>query len=299
VQAHDRSYVAARRVTWAGLVANLALAAIKIAAGIIGHSRAVIADGVHSISDLATDVAVLFGMRYWTAPADANHPHGHHRIETLVTLAIGTALFAVAGGLAWDVAHTLTVPVRNVPGPIALAAALLSIVTKESLYRWTAVVGRRVNSPALVANAWHHRSDAFSSVPAVIAVAGAMVVPRWAWLDKVGALVVCGFIVWAAWRIVSPALAELSDRGAPEDTLALLENLATQIDGVRSAHALRTRYIGPHLAVDVHVEVDGDLTVEEGFAIARRVKRRLFEEGPDVGDVVVQIEPWRGDGAAT
>ncbi len=298
MQANDGSWVAARRVTWAGLVANMGLAVIKIAAGIVGHSRAVLADGVHSISDLATDLAVLFGMRYWSAPADANHPHGHRRIETLVTLAIGTALFSVAVGLAWDVLHTLTASARHAPGPIALAAAMLSIVTKESLYRWTAVVGRRVNSPAVVANAWHHRSDAFSSVPAVIAVAGAMVVPRWAWLDKVGALVVCGFIVWASWRIVSPALAELSDRGAPEDTLADLERLATEVDGVRAAHALRTRYIGPSLAVDVHLEVDGDLTVEEGFAIARQVKRRLLDHGPDVGDVVVQLEPWRGDGAS-
>jgi cation diffusion facilitator family transporter len=124
-------------------------------------------------------------------------------------------------------------------------------------------------------------------------------VPRWAWLDKIGALVVCGFIVWAAWRVVSPALAELSDRGAPEDTLAVLEGLATQIDGVRSAHALRTRYIGPHLAVDVHLEVDGGITVEQGFDIARRVKHRLLDDGPDVGDVVVQIEPWRDDSAAT
>lgn len=298
MQAHDRSYLAARRVTWAGLVANLALAAIKIAAGVVGHSRAVVADGVHSISDIATDLVVLFGMRYWSAPADANHPHGHRRIETLVTLAIGAALFAVAFVLAWEVLHTLTVSAPDAPGPIALAAAVLSIVTKESLYRWTAVVGRRVNSPALVANAWHHRSDAFSSVPAVIAVAGAMIVPRWAWLDKIGALVVCGFIVWAAWRIVSPALAELSDRGAPEDTLADLERLATEVAGVRSAHALRTRYVGTSLAVDVHLEVDGDLTVREGFAIARDVKRRLLEHGPDVGDVVVQLEPWRGDPAS-
>ena len=299
MQAPDHSYQAARRVTWAGLVANVALATIKIAAGYVGHSRAVLADGVHSVSDIATDFAVLFGMHYWTAPADADHPHGHRRIETLVTLAIGLALFAVAGGLVWDIIHTLATPAAHPPGPIALVAALLSIVIKESLYRWTVVVGRRVGSPALVANAWHHRSDAFSSVPAVLAVAVAMLIPRWGWVDKFGALVVCGFIVWAAWTVVSPALAELSDRGAPEDTLLALERLATEVDGVRSAHALRTRYIGPHLAVDVHLEVDADLTVGQGFDIARRVKQRLLDEGPDVGDVVVQLEPWRDDEAVT
>jgi cation diffusion facilitator family transporter len=295
VEANDRSYLAARRVTWAGLVANLVLAGVKIAAGVVGNSRAVLADGIHSISDLATDLAVLLGMRYWTAPADSDHQHGHRRIETLVTLAIGLALFAVAGGLIWDVLHNLLVPVGRPPGLIALAAALLSILTKESLYHWTVTVGRRVGSRAVVANAWHHRSDAVSSVPAVIAVAASIVRPEWAWLDKVGALVVCGFIVWAAWRIVSPALAELSDRGAPEDTLAELERLATEVEGVRSAHALRTRYVGPLLAVDVHLEVDGDLTVAHGFTIAREVKRRLLEHGPDVGDVVVQLEPWHGD----
>lgn len=285
-----------RRAAWAGLVINLVLSVVKITAGIMGRSQAVVADGIHSISDIGTDLAVIFGMRYWSAPADENHPHGHQRIETLVTLAIGVALVVVALGIGYDALRRLGEPVGRPPTVIALLAALLSIVTKEWLFRWTAIIGRRIGSSALVANAWHHRSDAFSSVPAVLAVAAAMYRPAWAAVDRIGALVVCGFILWAARGIVAPALAQLADQGAPAEDRDALERLALEVDGVEAAHALRTRYVGSELAVDVHIEVDGHLTVADGFEIARQVKRRLRDDGPDVGDVVVQVEPTR-DGA--
>ncbi len=282
------------RVGWLGFAANLALAGVKMAAGIVGHSQAVVADGVHSVSDVATDLAVIFGVRYWTAPADEHHPHGHHRIETLVTAAIGLSLVAVALGLGIQAVRDLVAgaPPRA-PTPVALVAAAVSIVVKEGLYRWTAAVGRRVGSQALVANAWHHRSDAFSSIPAVVAVATAMVAPGLAAVDRVGAIAVCLFILHAAWRIIAPALDQLVDAGAPPEDRRRLERIALEVEGVDAAHALRTRYKGSQLSVDLHVEVDGELTVEEGFQIARRVKRRLERDGPDVADVVVQVEPHR------
>ncbi len=282
-----------RAVGWVGLVINLLLAGAKVAAGIVGHSQAVLADAVHSLSDTVTDIAVILGVRYWSAPADENHPHGHGRIETLITVVIGLAVGGVAVGLGIEAIRGLRHHSTKPPTDIALAAALASIVIKEWMYRWTAKVGREVRSPALVANAWHHRSDAISSVPAAIAVAISLIVPEWAVVDRVGAIVVCLLILQVAWRILRPALDQLVDAGAPVDDCRRIEELALEVDGVEAAHAVRTRYVGSSLAVDLHVEIDGGLSVAEGHAIARAVRRKLVNDGPDVADVVVQIEPCR------
>lgn len=282
-----------RRAGWVGLACNLALAAAKAAAGILGHSQAVLADAVHSLSDLVTDLAVILGVRYWSAPADENHPHGHARIETMVTVVIGLTLAGVAVGMGVRAIHGLRHGVSSPPTGIALAAAVLSIVVKEGLFRWTAAVGRSVRSSATVANAWHHRSDAFSSIPAAAAVAVTLIDPEWAVVDRVGAIVVCLLILQASWRILRPAIEELMDRGAPAADRRLIEKLALEVEGVESAHALRTRYVGSALSVDLHVEVDGQLSVEAGHAIARAVRSKLMADGPDVADALVQIEPCR------
>jgi cation diffusion facilitator family transporter len=182
---------------------------------------------------------------------------------------------------------------EGAPTVIALAVAVVSIAVKEVLYRWTANVGRQVRSPALVANAWHHRSDAISSIPAAAAVAVTLIDPEWAVVDRVGAVVVCLLILQASWRILRPALDQLIDAGAPASDRRRIEQLALEVDGVESAHAVRTRYVGSELAVDLHVEVDGGLSVGEGHAIAVAVRRKLLESGPDVTDALVQIEPHR------
>jgi len=275
---------------WMGLVVNLALAAAKFSAGLLGHSQAVVADAVHSLSDTVTDIALILGVRYWSAPADERHPHGHRRFETLVTVFIGLMVAAAAVGIGWDAVTSFGRP-SHPPSAIALAAALLSIGVKEALYRWTAKMGKKTGSAALVANAWHHRTDALSSVPVAIAVSIAMIDHRFAVVDQIGALVVAVFVLHAAFRIIRPALDELVDAGAPKAHRKELERLALEVEGVRAAHALRTRYIGSELAVDVHVEVDADLSVADGFAIASKVKKDLLQRGPDVADVVVQIEP--------
>lgn len=282
-----------RTVGWVGLVVNLLLAAAKAAAGVLGHSQAVLADAVHSLSDTVTDVAVILGVRFWSAPADENHPHGHGRIETLITVIIGLAVGGVALGMGIEAVRGLRSHSTALPSTIALVAALGSILVKEVLYRWTAMVGREVRSPALVANAWHHRSDAISSVPAAAAVAVSLIAPQWAVVDRVGAVIVCLLILQVAWRILRPALDQLVDAGAPADDRLRIESLALEVDGVEAAHAVRTRYVGASLAVDLHVEVDGGLSVAEGHQIALAVRRRLVRDGPNVADALVQIEPYR------
>jgi len=231
-------------------------------------------------------------VRFWSKPPDAEHPHGHRRIETVVTTAIALVLVVVAAGLIYNALFTLREHHARPPGKIALVAALLSIVVKEAVYRWTAAVGRRHKSSALIANAWHHRSDALSSIPAAVAVAVAALKPDWAFVDHVGAVVVSLFVFHAAWIIGKPALGQLVDAGAPQADREHIERLVRSVPGVRDVESLRTRYVGSGLQVDLHLQVDGGLTVREGHAIAGHVKHHLINRGPDVVDVVVHVEPY-------
>jgi cation diffusion facilitator family transporter len=281
-----------RRVTWVGLGVNLFLAALKLAAGTLGFSQALIADAVHSLSDSITDVAILLGSRYWDKPPDDCHPYGHGRIETLVTLFIGAVLVVAGVGITHSALTTIQAGRQlPVPGVIAVAAAALSIVVKELLYRWTARAGRQLKSNALSANAWHHRVDAVSSVPAMAAVGGAILFPHFSYLDPVGAVVVAVLIFHAALKIILPGLREFVEAGASAETLDEIAGLAASVPGVRQIHGLRTRQVAGSLQVDLHVVVDGDLTVREGHTIAEAVKEHLLAEGPDVLDVVVHMEP--------
>jgi cation diffusion facilitator family transporter len=282
-----------RRTTWVGLTINMALFAAKLAAGLVANSQALVADAIHSLSDGVTDVAVLVGAGFWSRPPDPRHPYGHRRIETIVTILVGGMLAAAGVGIAYDALVTLHQHIGPAapPGRAALAVALASVLIKEALFRWTYAVGRRVKSPALKANAWHHRSDAMSSIPAACAIGAATLFPGWSLVDHVGAIVVSIFILQAAWKISRPALQELIDAGAPEVVCRELYAIARSVDGVRDAHALRTRYIGARLQIDLHVLVDGNITVRQGHDIAEAVSRRIVARGPDVIDVVVHIEP--------
>lgn len=280
-----------RRVTLVGLVANLWLAALKFSVGALGSSQAVVADAIHSLSDTITDMAILLGVSYWSAPADECHPYGHRRIETMVTLLIGGILAAAAIGLSYRALAALRSGDLKQPGWIALAGAGTSIVVKEILYRWTAAVGKRVRSSALMANAWHHRSDVLSSIPAALSVVAGAVNPAWALVDKVGALIVSLFVLHAAVRIIRPALVELSDAGAPRQTRAQIHQLGLSAGEVRSIHAIRTRRMGSGFFVDLHATVDGSMSVSRGHDIAEAVKRRILESLPGVLDVVVHLEP--------
>lgn len=281
-----------RRVTWIGIVLNLALAAAKFVLGILGASQALVADAVHSLSDLGTDAMVIVGVHYWARPPDANHPYGHRRIETLITAAIGLALGLIAIVLAYRALIGLHSGEAVPPKIVALAGAGLSILLKEALFRWTVAAGQRIKSSSLIANAWHHRTDALSSVPVFITIAVAAYEPRWAFIDHLGAFVVSLFIVHAAWRIVAPAFAELIDSGASQEVQDRIMRIALAVDGVRSVHAVRTRRMGSMLYIDLHVMVDAQMTVEAGHEISHVVKQELLDKGPDVGDVIVHLEPF-------
>ena len=284
-----------RRVTLWGMLANLLLSAGKLVVGWLGSSQALVADAVHSLSDTATDLAILIGVRYWSAPADADHPHGHGRIELLVSVAIGVFL-AVAGlGIGYHALASLG-RVQTAPRVDAvLAVAVASMIVKEALFRWTSAAGRRSGSSALIANAWHHRSDALSSLPVVVAVTGTALWPRAAYLDRVAAVVVTVFILQAAWRITWPALQKLADAGASVGDRETILAITRETDGVCDAHGLRTRHLGNGLQVDLHVQVDPDLTVRQGHAIAHAVQGRLLASGPNVINVLLHVEPFQRD----
>ena len=280
-----------KRVTWVGLATNVALSIMKLVGGTLGRSHAVVADGVHSLSDTATDLAILIGVHYWSAPPDASHPHGHKRIETLISAVIGLILAGVAVGLIFDAVSSIHGVEQEPPLWIAFYVALISILAKELLYRYTVSVGKRIGSSAVVANAWHQRSDMLSSIPAALAVLGAKVLPEWPFLDSIGALVVSLLILRAAWQIVLPALKQLTDSGASPEELKEIEAIASEIAGVLNVHAIRTRYMGAGLHVDLHIEVDGDLTVRKGHDLSMSVKQVLIKQGPNIHDVVVHLEP--------
>ena len=280
-----------RKVTWTGLLGNVLLAGAKLAAGILGNSQALIADAIHSLSDCTTDLAVIGGSFFWSRPPDPSHPHGHQRIETVVTLIIGAVLLAAGIGVGWHAVVTTPQKQGPQPGAIALAVAAASLLVKELLYRWTAAVGQRVRSSALTANAWHHRLDALSSIPVLLAVGGAMLFPGLRYLDNIGAIIVSVFIIQAAGKIIWPSVGELLEKGADAKTVAKIKNLVTDDPRVIQVHRLRTRYLGARLRLDFHLVVAGSLSVRQGHDIAEAVKERIMATIEDVTDVIIHIEP--------
>jgi cation diffusion facilitator family transporter len=280
-----------RRITWIGLGVNLFLAIVKFVVGFVGSSQAVIADAVHSLSDMTTDIAVLLGVRFWTAPADEDHPYGHWRIETLITVLIGVSLVIVALGIGYKSLTTMREAHLKQPGWIAIVGLLFSILFKEILFHWTINVGKSSKSSAVIANAWHHRTDAISSIPALIAVVAATINPNWAFIDHVGALVVALIILKVSWDIISPAFSVLSDQGASQKDRDKIRSIAMEIDHVERVHAVRTRKHGSGLFADLHVQVNGDMSVRKGHEICEIVKKQLIDRGPDILDVVVHLEP--------
>ncbi len=281
-----------RKVTWVGLFVNLILSLIKFIMGILGHSQAVVADAVHSVSDMVTDIAVLVGVKYWSAPPDKDHPYGHWRIETIITGFIGLALVAVAVGIGYNAIVTLKEQYIQTPTWIAIIGAFVSIIVKEILYHWNVRIWKKVKSSALIANAWHHRSDALSSIFALIAVGISVIKPELAFVDRVGAIIVSLIILKVSWDIVFPALKKLSDSGASVNEREQILSFALKVKGVKDVHAIRTRNVGRGLFVDMHVLVKGDISIYEGHSISEKVREEIINNGPDVLDVVVHIEPY-------
>lgn len=288
----------ANQVTWTGFFANLALTAAKLVAGIWGHSAAMVADAVHSLSDFATDVVVLASFRMVGKPADKDHRYGHGKYETMATAIIGVALLLVGAGIFWSgasriwdvVVHGEHVPA---PGMIALAAAIVSILVKEWLYRYTVRAGRKIESQAVIANAWHHRSDAFSSIGTMLGIGGAILLgEHWHVLDPLAAVVVSVFIVKVAFDISSGSVKELVEASLDETAEADIFAIVAAIPGVGDPHNLRTRRIGHDVAMDLHVRVDPDLRVQEAHDIASEIERRLRARFGETALVSIHVEPW-------
>ncbi|THB80470.1 MAG: cation transporter [Desulfobacteraceae bacterium] len=290
-KADNAPEVIIRRVTWVGLGVNLFLSAVKFIAGWMGSSQALLADAVHSLSDSITDIAVIVGSYFWSEPPDRCHPHGHRRIETLVTLAIGVMILSAGIGIGWHAIQTIHEQGSTRPGWLALAASALSLVIKEILFRWTDTAGKKIKSPALAANAWHHRLDAVSSIPVFLAVGGTLLFPSLRFLDHIGALVVAVFILQASFKILWPGIEELMEKGASRQALVEIERLVTEEPEVIQIHQVRTRYLGSRLRLDFHLVVDGGLTIKQGHDIAERVKQKLLREISDLEDAIVHIEP--------
>jgi cation diffusion facilitator family transporter len=279
------------RVTWVGLWVNVLLIAFKLVGGILGGSQALIADAVHSISDLFSDVVVLLGLRWGRKEADDDHPYGHGRIETIASAMVGLLLLAAGCGIAYNAILAIHDHRGSSPTLLAIAAAGASIVLKEIMYWYTVGVGKRIRSRALVGNAWHHRSDALSSVAVLIGLIAAYVNPDWHLADALAALLVSLFVFRIGWSLMWTAFRELADTAPTQEVIVGLQAMASEIPGVLQVHDVRARHSGPNLLVEMHVVVDGNLSVHAGHDIAEEVTARLTREVKAVEEVVVHIEP--------
>ena len=284
------------RVTLTGSVVNLLLVGLKAVAGIVGHSAAMISDAVHSLSDFVTDIVVLVFVRVSARPQDEDHDYGHGKYETLATLFIGLALAAAAVGIvvsgAGKLARWLQGEELPAPGKIALWAALASIVAKELLFQYTRLKGKHLDSKALEANAWHHRSDALSSIGTAIGIGGAILLgSRWTVLDPLASIVVGAMLVKVAWDLLGPSFGELTDSSLPADMEQEMLDLIRGVPGVEDPHNLRTRRIGNRIAAEVHIRLDGTLSLSEAHEKASEVERRFKDRFGAQSHIIVHMEP--------
>lgn len=279
------------RVTKVGMAVNIFLSIIKVTTGVLGHSQALVADGIHSFSDLASDVVVMLGLKWGRKGEDEAHPFGHARIETVAGLLTGIILIATGIGLAYQSIDTIYQHQYSSPGYFAIVAALVSVVLKEGLYWYTVRVGRRIKSLALIGNAWHHRSDALSSVAVLIGVTGAHFSSAWGMADAYAALVVTFFVLKVGTELMWTAAKEVIDTAPDAAVMQQLTETAMSVDGVLQTHDIRARLSGGQVFAEVHIVVSPDLTVRVGHDIAATVKHRLLTEVSQLARVIVHVDP--------
>ncbi len=286
------------RVTLVGFVVNLILSAAKLAAGILGRSGAMVADAIHSFSDMATDIAVIVFARISSKPKDDGHDYGHGKYETLATIIISLALAAVGIGiLSSSIGSIRTILEGGTlprPGVVALVAAVVSIVAKEILYRYTVRVGRRIDSPSVIANAWHHRSDALSSLGTLAGIGCAYFLgEKWRIADPIAALLVAVFIFKIALDLIRTGLGELLEKSLPADVEQEILSIVTANPEIRSPHNLRTRRIGASIAIEVHVRVDGAMSVAHSHALTVDIEHRLRARFGAGTMIAIHVEPFK------
>lgn len=289
------------RVTIAGSIINILLLAFKFAAGILGHSAAMIADAIHSLTDFVTDAIVLIFVRLGSKPTDHDHDYGHGKYETLASAIIGVSLLVVGMMICYSgvtkTYHAMCGEPLQQPGIIALAAAVASVVLKEWAYRFTVRVGRRCHSEAVVANAWHHRSDALSSVGTTVGIGGAIILgEKWAVLDPLTAIVVSFFIMKAAWSVLSKAVDELTDGSLPKETEDEIEKIVNEDKDVSVVHNLCTRRIGNRIAIEMHVRMPGETSLYEAHRHATEIENRLKQRFGTATHISIHLEPVKVNG---
>ena len=276
------------RIILIGALANLLLAVLKIAGGIVGRSTAMVADGIHSLSDLLTDGVVLFTHKIGQLPADENHPYGHGRAETIGATLVGAVIIAAGFGLAYQAWEIISTDAFRTPAWPAAMAAVVSIAVNEILFRYTRSVGETTKSPSLVANAWHHRSDAISSFAALIGIGGAMA--GYPIMDPIAAIIVSVMIAKVGYNIAFSGLSDLMDTALSEEETRRIATMINGLPGVIQTHNLRTRRIGGDVLMDVHILVDHEASVTEGHHIAETVRRELIRAMDNVQDVLVHVD---------
>lgn len=284
------------RVTITGSIVNLLLLAFKFLAGFIGHSSAMLADAIHSLSDFATDFIVLFFVRIAGKKGDADHAYGHGKFETLASLLIGVALLFVGLGLfangALIIAHVYAGAQIEAPNAWALWAAILSLVLKEWLYRYTLTESKKLDCQALAVNAWHHRSDALTSIATLAGISGAMLGgDSWRMLDPLAAVIVSCFIIKMSWDLLKPCLEELMEKSLPEEDTKIITRIIASTPGIISFHNLRTRRIGAYRGVDVHIKMRGDMSLRQAHDIATTLETSLKNEFGAESHVGIHMEP--------
>jgi cation diffusion facilitator family transporter len=284
------------KVTLLGSVGNLVLLSFKFVAGIVAGSSAMVADAVHSLSDFLTDLIVLVFVRIGAKPQDESHDYGHGKFETLATLFVALALVGAAIGIivsgSLKIARWLKGETLEKPGMLAFWAALLSIVVKEIIFRITIAKGRALDSPAVIANAWHHRSDALSSVGAAIGIGGAILLgQRWAVLDPLASIVVGGMLVKVAWDLLKVSTGELTDSSLSAETEREIEDIIRSFPQVSEPHNLRTRRIGSRIAIEAHVRLDGEMSLNEAHDIVSAIEDRIRDRFGHGTIVTIHMEP--------
>jgi len=279
-------------ITWLSLAVNVALGVLKCVVGLLAGSAALVADGLHSLTDLATDIAALFGLKMAQRPGDERHPYGHHKFSSLANLSIAGVLFAASVVLVLQSAFALRDAETSVPGLAAVGVAVLSVAVKEGLFWWTRAIAQRCKSRLLMANAWHHRTDSVSSVMVIVALLVAIFGgERWGFLDEMVGIGLGLYLLWAAVKLARQALDDLIDAAPGRDVLNDVREHILPIPGAVAYHAFRARRIGDMLEVDLHLQVPPEYSVARGHEIAREVKATILEKHPEVFDVLIHLEP--------
>ena len=286
------------KVTLVGSAANVLLTLFKFVAGIVGHSAAMTADAVHSLSDLLTDAVVLLFVHISGKPEDCDHDYGHGKYETLATTLIGVALAAVAVGIGYKAVASLLFWYRGgtlvAPGMLALWAAVVSVLLKELVYQYTVRRGRKLNSPAVEANAWHHRSDALSSLGTLVGIGGAILLgDRWTVLDPLASLVVTLFILRVAWKLLKQGIDELLEASLPDEVERQILDIVTSFPDVHDPHHLRTRRIGSRYAIELHIRMDGQMPLAEAHARTCEIEQALKARFGADTHITLHVEPTK------